>query len=342
MTNLRKFLDNQEDIYFIAEVGSNHSGSLDVACEYIKQCAQAGASAVKFQSWKSEKLNNIYDFEKDTPSYSKALPVLKQYEIPQEWYPVLAQKCNEYKIDFISTPFDKDSADLIHKSGVCAIKIASSDINYYDLLEKISTFKVPVILSTGMANLEEINKAIQKIGFDREDLILLHCVAAYPPVTEDANLLAINTLKKEFNKIIGFSDHFTDQIKSISAVSLGATVIEKHVTFSREQGTPDAPFAILIEEMKELIKVLRLVKSSLGSGEKLCMPSEKNGLTFGRRGLFAASDLKKGTVLKKEHISVVRPNITDLSAADLESVIGHVLQSDLKEGFPLTKKIICL
>lgn len=322
--------------FIIAEIGTNHGGSLERAKRLINACAEAGANAVKFQSWTAELLNNVKEVDADGRlTDSKVIPILKKYELPDEWHTELAAYCNSFNIHFLSTPFDLEHARLLRDIGVPAIKISSSDLVYDELLEEMSTYSLPVLLSVGMANLGEIEHALECLGPARDRTVLLHCIAAYPPVYEDANLRAIHTLRKAFGLPVGFSDHLPGHEMALPAVALGACVIEKHVTLSRQDDTPDSFFALTIDELRLLIQAVRRLEAAMGDGQKRCMPSEKEGLTGGRRCVFAACDLTVGEVLTRSDLAVVRPNIGEIKPCHLKSLIGRMLRVDVPQGAPL-------
>jgi sialic acid synthase SpsE len=324
--------------YIIAEVGSNHGGNLGTAFELIDACAAAGADAVKFQSWTSLMLHNSMDVAADgTLSPSKVVPILDRYELPVEWHRKLFERCRERNVDFLSTPFDADRARLLRDVGVPAIKISSSDVTFDELLTEVGGYGIPVLLSTGMADLAEISHALVLLGRNRKDIVLLQCTAAYPPAVEDANLRAIGTLAHEYGLPVGISDHYPGRDTVVAAVALGACVIEKHVTLSRRAGTPDAFFAIEMDELKSLVDGVRAVETALGDGKKRCMTSERGGLVGGRRGVFAARDLAAGDVIERNMLAIVRPNVTELQPGDVRKLIGARLARDVPAGAPLQR-----
>ncbi|MGC9022852.1 MAG: N-acetylneuraminate synthase family protein, partial [Dissulfurimicrobium sp.] len=322
--------------FIIAEIGTNHGGSLERAKGLINACAEAGADAVKFQSWTAELLNNVKEVGTDGRLMdSKAIPILRKYELPNEWHVELAAYCNSLNIHFLSTPFDLKHARLLRDIGVPAIKISSSDLVYDELLEEISTYSLPVLLSVGMANLGEIEHALECLGPARDRTVLLHCIAAYPPIYKDVNLRAIHTLRKAFGLPVGFSDHLPGHEMVLAATALGACVIEKHVTFSREDDTPDSFFALTVNELALMVQAVRRLEAAMGDGQKRCMPSEKEGLTGGRRCIFAARDLKAGMTLTRDDLAVVRPNIGEIKPRHLKMLIGRILRVDVSQGAPL-------
>lgn len=322
--------------YIIAEIGTSYGGSLEKAKDLIEACARAGVNAVKFQSWHADQLQNVKDIGADGQlSDSKVLGLLQKYELPTDWHAELYQYCRDVGVDFLSTPFDLKQARLLRDTGVSAIKISSSDLVYDELLEEISTYELPVLLSVGMATLGEIEHALTCLGEARERTVLLHCIAAYPPVFEDANLLALNTLANAFGLPVGLSDHFPGHDLVLPAVALGARVIEKHVTFSRDDDTPDSFFALTVEEFASLVEAVRRLESAMGDGIKRCMPSEAGGLEGGRRCVFIARDMQAGHVLTRDDLAVVRPNIGEIKPRHLKQVLGRALKLDLPQGTPL-------
>lgn len=317
----------RDTTYIIAEIGSNHDGRLENALDFVDACAQVGANAVKFQTWDPPKL---YD-----PTDAEVIAVLQRYRLPLEWHAVIRDRCALRGVDFLSTPFDVDSARFLRDLGVPAMKISSSDLVYDELVTEIGGYGLPVILSTGMANLQEIEHALALLGRDREDIVLLQCTAAYPPEIEDANLRALTTLQTTFGVPVGLSDHYPGHDTVIAGLALGACVIEKHVTISRAAGTPDAPFAIEMDELAALVHAVRSIERALGDGVKVCKPSEQGGLRGGRRGLFAARALRAGERLSRDAVAVVRPNISELQPGNLASVLNLRLTCDVPAGTPL-------
>lgn len=324
--------------YIIAEVGSNFDGDLALARDYVRACAEAGVDAVKFQSWQSTRLQNPMDVADDGQlSPSPLIPILDKYQLPAEWHGELQQYARSLGVDFLSTPFDLERAELLRQLGLPLIKIASGDLTFDPLLETVGGYGVPLLLSTGMADLEEIAHALDSLGAtDRRDVVLLHCVAAYPPDIADANLLALRTLAERFDLPLGISDHYPGHDTVLAAIALGAVVVEKHVTFSREATTPDAPFALEMDELADMVRAVRRLEQALGDGAKQCRESERGGLVGGRRSLFAACELKAGEPVRTEDVAVVRPNIAELKPQDLDRLLGRRPLRDIPLGTPLS------
>lgn len=325
--------------YIIAEIGTNHNNDIQTAKKLIDSCAQIGANAVKFQSWKADQLQNILE-ENGQPA--KVLEILKHYELPDAWHDELMEYCHQKNIDFISTPFSIERAQFLHSINVPAIKISSSDLTYHKLLQEVASYDIPILLSTGMANTNEIELALKQFKKNKNKVILLHCVGAYPPDFADANLLAIPSLHKTFKLPVGISDHYPGHDTVVAAVALGACVIEKHVTLSKKMNTPDSSFALEINEFREMIIAIRNIESALGNGQKKCMPSESGGLIGGRRGIFITKDLNPGDILTENNIAALRPNIGDFQAHDLKDLIGKKISRTIFKGNPLKQEHLSL
>lgn len=323
-----------ESVYIIAEIGSNHNCNLDRAKELISKSASAGVDAVKFQSWVANKIQNSKQIDKEGLLVeSSVLPFMQRYQLPTEWHAELADFSRGLGVDFLSTPFDVGTGRLLNSLGVPAIKISSSDLVYDELLEEVGSYGIPVLLSTGMATLAEVEQALKRIGHDK--VVLFHCIAMYPPVFEQANLKVIQTLQRAFGLPVGFSDHFPGHDIDLAAVALGACSIEKHVTLSRSDGAPDSFYSLEIEELAAMVSAVRQLETALGDGKKRCMPCEEGGLVGGRRCLYAARDLFAGELVRREDIAVVRPNIGELKPRHLSSIIGRRLVASVPGGAPL-------
>tara|TARA_Y100001970_G_scaffold286159_1_gene407678 strand:- start:44623 stop:45531 length:909 start_codon:yes stop_codon:yes gene_type:complete len=280
-------------IYIIAEIGSNYDNDLSTAFDYIKASKEAGADAVKFQTLKKDKLISPTIYENEKNYKNLTYDNFTNLELSDEWHLKLKEYSNKIEIDFISTPFFLEAVDLLETIKVKKYKIASGDITFFPLLEKVAKTNKPIILSTGASTLEEIKNAkdiIEKNG--NKDITFLHCVSNYPPKWEQMNILAINTLKKELNSPVGISDHSPGDIIPISAVALGATVIEKHITFNRKLSGPDHAFAMEINEFKTMINKIRILEKAMGNGEKIPSVPEKERIKKIRRGKYNPETLE--------------------------------------------------
>ncbi|MGR3317975.1 MAG: N-acetylneuraminate synthase family protein [Candidatus Anammoxibacter sp.] len=323
--------------YIIADVGSNFNGSLELAKEYIQKCNEIGVDAVKFQSYRAESLLSP---KKPDGSNWEAYDVVKKYELPVKWHHELFECAEKVGVEFLTTPFNIEILDELNKIGIRAFKVASGDLTFFSLLEKLAVYGKPVILSTGMAYIEEIKAAIKVLKKNGvEDIALLHCVSNYPPKYEHVNLQAIKTMSNLFDIPVGLSDHTPDDITVMGAVALGASIIEKHITFDKEFGTPDAQFAMTTSEFGMMVKNIRNLEKSLGDGEKKPSNEEYSERQWARRGIYAKRDIKAEETLTLENVKFVRP-INGLSASEWTSCYGKKLNKDTSKDVPLKKEDI--
>jgi len=271
----------------IGEVGSNYDGSFDQALRYIKEVAATGADVAKFQLLRKDLLvaPRLYPGGKatDNPVYAN----FSNLELPEEWVPELVAACQEHEIAFSCTPFYLEAVSVLERAGVEDYKIASGDITFTPLLERVGETGKPVLLSTGGSSLEDVEKALKTLKKSGAGPVtLLHCVVSYPPQWEEVNLNAMLTLKKEFSCPVGLSDHTPGGVVALGAVALGASVIEKHVTHDRSAVGPDHPFAMTFPEFGEMVKQIRLLEQSLGDGNKTPTASERDRQHRFRRGCY--------------------------------------------------------
>jgi len=322
--------------YIIAEVGSNHDSSLERAKELAKAAKDAGADGVKFQSFTAEGLVNPLRPDgkggwEDHPAYD----IIDKLTLPAKWHYELKRYCDGLGIDFLSAPFDLGRADLLHMVGVPAFKIASGDITYVQLLQRVASFDKPVILSTGASYLEEVDEAVKVImGVGNSQIALMHCVSLYPSKFEDANLKCITTMRKAWGVPVGLSDHSHGSLLAIGAVSLGASIIEKHLTFSRELGGPDHAYAMEIGEFKEMVDDIRSLETALGTGVKRPTEQEIGERVGARRSIYLRKDVVAGSVLISDLFKVVR-HAYGMEPRELSGVIGKEAARDLKKNMPL-------
>ena len=333
-----RWVGEGEPVFIIAEAGSNHNGSLKQAKRLIDVAAEAGADAVKFQTFKADKL-----YSKKTPamSYLKksnllkkgqtVWDLLKKNELPRGWQKTLAAHCRKKKILFLSTPFDLEAVDELHALKVPAFKIASYEITHLPLLEHAARKKKPIILSTGMADLSDIETAlgvIYKTG--NREVILLHCAINYPPRFEDVHLRAMATMRQAFQVPVGFSDHTTGVAVDIAAAALGACAIEKHFTTSRKLPGPDHPFAIEPDELAAMVRGIRQTEKALGLPFKRRTAAEEEMYRLGRRSLVAAVRIPKGVKILRGMLEVKRPGF-GIPTKEMDSVIGRTAKHDIEE-----------
>jgi sialic acid synthase SpsE len=274
MKNLKDFgFNTNNKTYVIAEIGINHGGDINLAKKMIDSVSRTGADAVKFQTYITEKR-----VSKDSPIFD----ILKKCELSFDAFEELQTYSKSLNIDFFSTPFDNDSVDFLNSIGCDIYKIASFDIVNKELLKKVASLKKPVIMSTGMSNLKEINTAYNILTQKTDKIALLHCISSYPTEENDANLLAISHLKESFNCVIGHSDHTNDIKVPLLAVAAGAQVIEKHFKIDDNMDCVDAPVSISESQLKELVSGIREIEKIFGDGFMGITSAEKEIVPFRR------------------------------------------------------------
>jgi sialic acid synthase SpsE len=301
-------------VYIIAEIGSNHDGSLERAKELITLSKKAGADAVKFQSFTAEGLfNPLRPTEGSTPENilawetHPAYKVIEGLTLPEAWHSELKEFAGNEGITFLSAPFDDGRAELLNSLGVEAFKIASGDITNIPLLKKVASFKKPVILSTGASFLGEVEEAILAIReAGNTDIALLHCVSLYPPDFSEVNLLAMKTMADAFSLTVGISDHTPGSTVALGAVALGAKFIEKHITTDNSLPGPDHPYAMTVEGFSDMVKEVRTLEASLGDGLKRPTKSEVGERIGARRSVYATVDIPEGAELTAVMLKSVR------------------------------------
>ena len=318
----------KNQVYIIAEIGMNHNGSLDLAIKSIKASAKSGVDAVKFQSFKTEefmankKLKYNYKTSKGIKSESM-YKMFKRLEFKNEWYLKLSKLCKNLGIDFLSSAADIDSAKILKSINSKAIKIASEDIINYPLLKKISKLNMMVILSTGMADQKEIERAVSILKSIKKKLILLHCVSLYPTPEGKINLNRILALKERYNLPVGFSDHTIGINASLAAVVLGACVIEKHFTINKKLPGPDHMLSSDPQELTKLVNSIRQIEKMIGSKEIEPTSAEIKMRKKFRRSIVANRIIKKGTKITEKILSLKRPG-TGLHPMYLNKIIGKI------------------
>lgn len=302
--------------FIIAEAGVNHNGSLDLAKRMIDAAVDTGADAVKFQTFKAEKTVSRYapktEYQKKVAKDDESqLEMIKKLELSATAHRVLIAYCKNKNIQFLSSPFDIESIDLLNDLGLDIIKIPSGEITNLPYLRKIGKMKKRIILSTGMAEMAEIKEALDVLtgtGMIYNDITVLHCNTEYPTPFEDVNLKAIVTIKTAFPGIqVGYSDHTQSIEVSIAAVTLGAEVIEKHFTLDRQQEGPDHKASLEPEEFKSMVSAIRNVEKALGKGIKKPSSSELKNKPIVRKSIVAARSITKGEPFTEKNITVKRP-----------------------------------
>jgi N-acetylneuraminate synthase len=321
----------------IAEAGVNHNGDPEIARQLIDAAVEAGADAVKFQTFKAEQVVSAQapkaDYQLQTTDESESqFDMLRKLELSQEAHRKLQAYCQSKGILFISTPFDATSVDFLDALGVPAFKVSSGEVTNLPLLRHIALKGKPVILSTGMSTLVDVGQAVQEIRVAGNDqLVLLHCVSNYPADPQDVNLRAMRTMAAAFQVPAGYSDHTPGLEVPLAAVALGACVVEKHFTLDRDMPGPDHKASLEPSGLKALVRGIRIVESALGDGRKEPAASEANTASVARRSLVAACAIPAGTKLTLDHIEIKRPG-TGLPPAMQPYLVGLTLKEDLQTG----------
>lgn len=341
-----KKIGSSNPCFVIAEAGVNHNGDLSLAEKLIEEAVNAGADAVKFQTFKTKNLLSSgapkagYQL-KNTSTEETQEDMLKKLELNFQDFIVLKEKCDELGIVFLSTPFDYDSAIFLN-TIVDAFKIPSSEIINLSFLKLISSFQKPIILSTGMCNLKEVEKGLSSIlsaspdRTCRSQIALLHCVSNYPADPAQTNLKAMDTMRSAFNVEIGYSDHTPGIIVPIGAVSRGATIIEKHFTLNKDMDGPDHKASLEPKELKEMIKNIRLIESCLGTGIKEPTIDELKTAKALRKSIVASKDLSSGDTISENSVCFKRPG-TGYPPEALEYLQGLKLTTNVKKDELITK-----
>lgn len=332
-----RLIGPHQPCFIIAEAGVNHNGDPALARKLVDVAADAGADAVKFQTFRAERIVSAdapkAEYQLQTTDKAESqLDMLRRLELPAEAHRELFECCRKRNILFLSTPFDEQSADFLEELGVAAFKIGSGDLTNLPFLTYVSGKGLPLIVSTGMSTLAEVEAAVEAIGAaGNRDVVLLQCVSNYPADAADVNLRAMQTMSAAFGVPVGYSDHTLGIEVAGAAVAMGACVIEKHFTLDRGLPGPDHRASLEPDEMKAMVAGIRKVESALGDGQKRPAASEANTAVVARKSLVAARDITAGTVLTEAMIAMRRPG-TGLPPALLKHVIGRTLRTDVGAG----------
>ena len=328
-----------ENLYIIAEISANHNGSIERAEAIVRAAADAGADAVKLQTYTADTLtipcDNKYFRIKGTLWEGKTLYDLYQEAYtPWEWQPRLKALANDLGMDCFSTPFDATAVDFLEKMDVPCHKVASFEVVDIPLLKKIASTGKPVIMSTGMASLAEIDEAVTTLRANgTRELALLKCTSAYPAPPEEANLRTIPHLAQAFNCVAGLSDHTLGSAVAVGAVAVGARIIEKHFTLARADGGPDSAFSMEPDEFRQMVQDIRTVEKALGSVCYNLTPKQKESKVF-RRSLFVVKDMETGETFTEENVRSIRPGY-GLAPKFLPFVLGRSARCPIVSGTPL-------
>ena len=321
-------------IFIIAEAGVNHNGSIELAKQLINAAAFAGADAVKFQTFIAEEVVSTNapkaEYQKETTDASESqYDMIKKLELSEKDHLELIDHAKNKDIIFLSTPFDKRSVNLLVELGVSLIKISSGEITNHPFLKYVAEKGLPIILSTGMSTLEEVGEAVSIIKeAGCKDLILLHCTSNYPARFEDCNLRAMKTMFNSFNLPVGYSDHTLGTVVPIAAAAMGACVIEKHFTLDKNLPGPDHKASLERNELKEMVRNIRIVEKALGSSMKTPVASELEVRDVVRRSIVAKVEIPRGTVIIEDLLAFKRPGI-GIAPKHKDLLIGKMAKKNI-------------
>ncbi len=337
-------IDESQKPYLVAELSANHGGSIERAKQSIRAAAKTGISAVKIQSYTPDSMTikcNKKDFfiSEGLWAGSQLYDLYKKAYTPYEWHEELFNCAKKEKITLISTPFDESAVDLLEDLNVPAFKIASFEIIDIPLIKYIASKNKPILLSTGMSNLEEIDEALKTIReVSDQDVLLFHCISSYPTPTSESNLSNIKFLRDKFGVQVGLSDHTISNLAATVAIGIGAVAIEKHFKLDENECGPDSSFSLNIEQLSSLASDCISAWEAKGRTTFNRSNLENDNLIF-RRSIYFVKDLKKGAIIKKDDIKRIRPGY-GLKPKYFDSLIGKVVKKDVERGDPLKWEII--
>ena len=337
-----KIISKDSPVYFIADIAANHDGNLNRAKKLIRLCAKAGANGAKFQHFKAQTIVSKKGFEKlgkitHQSKWKKSVyEVYKDASIDFNWTKELKKECKKNKIDFLTSPYDFDYVDKVEKY-ICAYKIGSGDITWLEVLKKISKKKLPVILATGAATLDEVKEAVKTIIKNNKKIVLMQCNTNYTNSAENYNFINLNVLKSykqifEDKVILGLSDHTHGHVTVLGAVALGARVVEKHFTDDNDRIGPDHAFSMNFNTWKAMVDETRILEKTLGDGIKKIEKNEAQSSLVQKRSVYAMNDIKKNQSFKN-NITVLRPALKNyLSANKFAWLKNKKAKKNIKKG----------
>lgn len=333
-------INNLQRAYMIAEMSANHAGSIERAKEIIWAAKEAGADCVKIQTYTADTLtincdNSYFHIDNGTWEGENLYHLYEKAYTPWEWQGELKREAEKAEIDFLSTPFDKTAVDFLEELGMEFYKIASFELVDIPLIEYVASKGKPIILSTGMGTAEEIEEAVRAIrGQGNEQIVLLRCASAYPAVSDEMNLVTIQDMGKRFQVPVGLSDHSMGSLAVVTAVALGAKVIEKHFCLSRAIENPDSSFSMEPQEFRQMVEDVRLAEKAVGTVKYGPTSQEENSIVF-RRSIFAVKDIEAGERVTAENVRIIRPGY-GLKPKEYKKVIGMRAKERIPYGEPLS------
>ena len=338
-----RIIGNTQPAYVIAEMSANHAGDIENAKKIIRAAKEAAADCVKLQTYTADTLtidcdNEYFHITSGTWAGENLYSLYQRAYTPWEWHKELMEEAKKVGIDIFSTPFDKTAVDFLEELGMEFYKVASFELVDIPLLRYIARTGKPIIMSTGMATLEEIEDAVNAIREEGNDKIaLLKCSSAYPAIPTDMNLRTIQDMKERFQVPTGLSDHSMGALGAVTAVALGANIIEKHFCLSREIENADSSFSMEPHEFKEMVEQIRMAERAIGNVSYGPTEQEKSNLSF-RRSLFVVENVKKGEIFSEKNVRSIRP-AHGMKPKYYQDIIGKKACRDIEKGTPVSKEM---
>lgn len=332
-------IGNGHPTYIIAEMSANHAGDIERAKEIIHAAKEAGADCIKIQTYTPDTITidcdlPYFHISDGTWSGENLYQLYQKAFTPWEWQRELKEEADKLQIDFFSSPFDNTAVDFLEEIGVEFYKIASFELVDIPLIEYVASKKKPIIMSTGMATLAEIDEAVAAVrGQGNDDLALLRCASAYPAITDEMNLRTMQNMKETFGVPVGLSDHSMGAVGAVTAVALGASIIEKHFCLDRAIENPDSSFSMSPSEFKQMVKDVRQAEMAIGCVKYGPTRQEMGNLQF-RRSIFCVKDIKKGEKITKDNVRIIRPGY-GLVPKYYNEIMGQKALQDIRRGTPL-------
>ncbi len=337
-------LKADRNVYIIAEMSANHAGSLERAKEIIWAARDAGADCIKIQTYTPDTLtidcnNNYFRIDDGTWAGENLYHLYKRAYTPWEWQEELKLEAEKAGIDFLSTPFDRTAVDFLEGIGIEFYKIASFELVDIPLIQYIASKGKPIIMSTGMSDLSEIDEAVQAIRSQgNEQIALLRCASAYPAITDEMNLRTMQNMAETFSVIVGLSDHSMGSVGAVTAVAMGAKIIEKHFCIDRAIENPDSSFSMNPSEFKQMVMDIRQAERAIGRVTYGVTTQEKSNIVF-RRSIFCVKDIKQGEILTEENVRIIRPGY-GLKPKFYPEILGQMALRDIVRGTPISFDMI--
>lgn len=334
----------QAPTYIIAEMSANHAGSIENAKKIIHAAKEVGADCVKIQTYTADTITidcdkPYFHIGEGTWNGENLYQLYQKAYTPWEWQAELKKEAESIGLDFFSTPFDKTSVDFLEEIGVGFYKIASFEIVDIPLIKYVASKGKPIIMSTGMSTIGEIEDAVNAVRSQGNDqLALLRCASAYPAITDEMNLMTMKNMAEVFHVPVGLSDHSMGSVGAVAAVALGANIIEKHFCLDRAIENPDSSFSMNPEEFAQMVRDVRQAEKAIGKVSYGATEQEKSNVTF-RRSIFCVKDIKKGEKLTEENVRVIRPG-HGMKPKFYEEILGQVALQDIERGTPMSWGLI--